>query len=94
MKKMAAIAGTIRTTVLPRSRASVDGETPSKRPLMIAARKTAVPVEETGTMSMGAFSQISRLGPRVPGDGLPLGDRLDACRPSPAATTCARPSTP
>ena len=24
---------------------------------MIAARKTAVPVEERGTMSMGAFSQ-------------------------------------
>ena len=62
MQKMATIAGTIRRTVPARSRAWVGGETPRSRPLRTAARKTAVPVEESGTMSTWAFSRSSGPG--------------------------------
>ena len=54
---MAAMAGTIRRTVPRNSAAMVRGLTPSRKPLRSAARKTAVPVEETGTISTSAVSK-------------------------------------
>ena len=57
MQRIAAIAGTIRRTVRAKSRAIVARATPSKKPLATAARKTAVPVDESGTMSSWAFSR-------------------------------------
>ena len=72
MQKMAAMAGIILRTVPASRRAIVAVETPSKQPLITAARKTAVPVDDSGTMSSWAFSRSSGSGVSCPVTAAPL----------------------